>query len=133
MIVRIVMLALFPTTALAGDPPPIVITGDEQKQLDLTRPDGGLRAYGGVANIQVHRAEPGWTYNHHVDMACWKGRLYLAWDSTEKDEDVGVSRELYASSSDGVAWSAPRGLFQKGLSSHARWLLCPYLYMRLIV
>ena len=96
-----------------------------RSRIDFELPDGGLAAYPGVANIQVFRAArgddgKGWTYHHHVDLACWKGRLYLAWDTCEKDEDVWPSRELYATSADGVAWSEPAELFPQGLSTHLR-------------
>jgi hypothetical protein len=75
----------------------------------------------GVANIEVyHSGAGGWTYNHHVDMGCWKGRLYLAWDSCEKDEDVWPSREMYATSGDGYHWSEPRELFPQGSSTAMR-------------
>src|SRR5437764_977024 len=72
-------LLFFTARAFAGEP--IVITGPEQRELDLKLPTGALARAPGVANIQVHRASKGWTYNHHVDMAAWKGRLYVAWDS----------------------------------------------------
>ena len=29
----------------------------------------------------------GWTYHHHPDIACWKGRLYVGWNSCQRDED----------------------------------------------
>src|SRR5690349_169905 len=91
----------------AGEP--IEIVGNEQNKLDLSRTDGGLDPVEGVANVQGFRASwgapewsdgKGWTYHHHVDIGCWKGKLYVAWDSCEKDEDVGISRELYSTSND---------------------------------
>ena len=69
---------------------PIIIEGGEQSRLDPTLPDGGLQPYPGVQSYQVFRASrdvpqltdgKGWTYHHHVDMACWKGRLYVGWNS----------------------------------------------------
>ncbi len=52
---------------------------------DPKAPDGGLMYSPGVQNIQVYRAnrkpsalfrteqgeQPGWTYHHHTDLACW--------------------------------------------------------------
>ena len=94
-----------------------------------TRAEEALPAARGVCNVQVFRASrvwpeetdgKGWTYHHHVDMACWKGKLYVAWDSCEKDEDVWPSRELYASSTDGMEWTKPAELFPQGTSTAAR-------------
>jgi hypothetical protein len=62
----------------------------------------------------------GYTYNHHVDMACWRGRLYVAWSSAQKDEDTWPWRELYSTSTDGRSWSAPAELFPQGVSTPLR-------------
>ena len=107
--------------------PLLLITGDEQSRLDPALPDGGLPPAVGVQSFQVFRASPavrpdgnGWTYHHHVDLACWRGRLYVGWNSCEKDEDVWPSRELYSTSLDGRAWDAPRELFPQGISTPLR-------------
>jgi hypothetical protein len=63
---------------------------------------------------------PGWTYNHHVDLAAWQGRLYVAWNQCEKDEDVWPSREVYATSVDGEKWEGPQELFSQGVSTPIR-------------
>src|SRR5829696_1592097 len=98
----------------------IIIDGAEQSQLDPTLPDGGLAPAVGVESYQVFRASKdvpeltdgrGWTYHHHVDMACWRGRLYVGWNSCERDEDVWPSRELFSTSVDGRAWSGPQEMF----------------------
>jgi len=115
------------TTIFAADP--ITITGPEQSQIDESRPDGGLPPVPGVHNIQIFRASrdkpdltdrKGWTYNHHLDMAAWKGRLYVAWSSGEQDEDVWPWREVYSTSTDGITWSAPAELFPQGVSNPLR-------------
>ncbi|MEO6434329.1 MAG: exo-alpha-sialidase, partial [Tepidisphaeraceae bacterium] len=62
----------------------------------------------------------GWTYHHHVDMACWRGRLYVGWNSCERDEDVWPSRELYSTSIDGRTWTDPVELFPQGVSTPLR-------------
>ena len=111
------------------DDPQIIIEGGEQSRLDPTLPDGGLPPYPGVQSYQVFRASrdvpqltdgKGWTYHHHVDMACWKGRLYVGWNSCERDEDVWPSRELFSTSIDGRRWSDPAELFPHGLSTPLR-------------
>jgi hypothetical protein len=108
---------------------PIRIEGAEQGILNNKLPDGGLPPVVGVANFQVFRAsraEPGltdgkgWTYNHHVDIACWKGRLYVAWENGQKDEDTWPGRELFSSSADGVTWTTPGELFPVGVSNPLR-------------
>jgi hypothetical protein len=65
-------------------------------------PDGGLRYSPGVQNFQIARANrkpapffdngPGFTYQHHIDLGCWKGRLYAVWDMSPKDEDTRPCR-----------------------------------------
>ena len=99
-------------------------------------PDGGLRYSPGVQNIQVYRANrraspgfktlqpTGYTYNHHQDIACWKGKLYVAWVTGLKDEDIPPSQVMYASSTDGFNWSDPRNLFPPEMG----WQLRFYFY-----
>jgi hypothetical protein len=105
------------------------IHGPEQSLLDTTLPDGGLPPVVGVQSFQVFRAsidvpeitdQYGWTYHHHVDMASWKGRLYVGWNSCERDEDVWPSRELYSTSLNGSDWTAPAELFPHGVSTCLR-------------
>ncbi|MDW8262969.1 MAG: hypothetical protein RMJ35_10635, partial [Phycisphaerales bacterium] len=52
----------------------------------------------------------------HVDMACWKGRLYVGWNSCQRDEDVWPSRELFSTSVNGIEWTEPAEMFPQGLS-----------------
>jgi hypothetical protein len=105
------------------------IHGREQSILDPTLPDGGLPPLPRVHSFQIFRAssdvpaqtdQRGWTYHHHVDMACWKGRLYVGWNSCQRDEDIWPSRELYSTSLDGSAWSDPAELFPQGVSTCLR-------------
>ena len=109
--------------------PPIVIEGPEQARVDPSLPDGGLAPHPGVHSYQVFRASrdapeltdgKGWTYHHHVDMACWRGRLYVGWNSCERDEDVWPSRELFSTSVDGRTWNDPVELFPQGVSTPLR-------------
>ncbi len=109
-------------------PPDILrIEGNEASLIDVSLPDGGLPPYPGVGSYQVFRAsrvmkpdDVGFTYHHHVDIAIWRGRLCVAWNSCEKDEDLWPSRELFSTSADGIAWEKPRELFPMGLSTPLR-------------
>jgi hypothetical protein len=125
--VILLMAMVFAAPALAEDP--IRIEGSEQGALTDQFPDGGLPPVVGVENFQVFRAcrdmayatdGKGWTYNHHVDLACWKGRLYVGWENGQKDEDTFPGHEVISSSLDGVLWSAPREIFPVGLSNTMR-------------
>jgi hypothetical protein len=108
----VLFIWLATTPALAQDPLRIVGPTTASADMAVVRD---------VRHVVVHRAQSGgWTYNHHVDLGAWKGRLYVAWDSCEKDEDVGVSRELYATSTDGAKWSRAAQLFPQGLSTALR-------------
>ncbi|MHC4345341.1 MAG: PA14 domain-containing protein [Planctomycetota bacterium] len=87
--------------------------------------DGRLMYSPGVQNIQINRAnrkypppfpegtenERGWTYQHHVGIGCWKGRLYGIWDMTHVGEDNPPARLVYATSSDGFNWTEPKDLY----------------------
>jgi hypothetical protein len=113
MTVRSTLLSLL-LCAVAAAAEPLEIVGPTTATRDMP-------AVPGVNHVEVFRATVGgWTYNHHVDMGVWKGRLYVAWDQCEKDEDVGESRELYATSQDGLTWSKPQHLFPQGRSTAMR-------------
>jgi hypothetical protein len=109
---------------------PIIVHGDEQGRVNLSLPDGGLAPLVGVQNFQVFRAsrgrpdaadKDGWTYAHHQDLACWKGRLYAAWAMTPVDEDVPPYKVVYATSTDGCHWSAPADLFPRQMAWACRF------------
>ena len=101
---------------------PILVLGEEQRRIDMARPDGGVLPVVGVANIQLLRAcrsrpeladGDGWTYAHHMDLAVWKGWMYAAWAMTPRDEDVPPYKVVYATSTDGLHWSVPVDLFPR--------------------
>lgn len=105
----------------------IHIHGPEQSRIDLTLADGGLPPLPGVRSYGVFRASRdmrpdalGYTYHHHVDMACWKSKLYVGWNTCLKDEDLWPSRELLSVSDDGVNWSDPIEMFPQGVSMPLR-------------
>lgn len=110
-----------------NSPDPIINAAPEQQWIDPQLADGGLPPVLGVQNIGVFRASRvagadgrGFTYNHHVDLAQWRGRMYVAWTSGQKDEDVWPSHELFATSQDGFTWTAPAELFPQGASQSLR-------------
>jgi hypothetical protein len=108
---------------------PIRVLGREQELFRAALADGGIPPVVGVHSFCVFRASRdaaeltdgrGWTYHHHVDMAAWRGRLYVGWNSCEKDEDIWPSRELYSTSADGSAWTEPAEMFPQGISTPLR-------------
>ena len=120
--------ALTTRAATAGDEI-LRIEGAEVSHLDPARHDGGLPLARGVQSIGVFRAAPtrpdltdskGFTYHHHPDLAAWRGRLYVGWASSERDEDTWPARELYSTSQNGTDWSAPEELFPQGISTPLR-------------
>jgi len=119
------LITLTTSAAFAADPIKIL----NPPKIDFSRTDGGLPRVPGCQTAIVFRADParresdgspGWTYHHHPDIACWRGRLYVGWDSCERDEDVFPSKELYSTSTDGKHWSAPAELFPQGISTALR-------------
>ena len=87
--------------------------------------DGKLMYSPGVQNIQINRAnrkyppsfpagtenEQGWTYQHHVGIGQWKGKLYAVWDMTHVGEDNTPARLVYSTSDDGFNWAGPKDLY----------------------
>jgi hypothetical protein len=102
---------------------------------DRWAPDGHLMYSPGVQNIQISRANRkyppdlppaeenhlGWTYQHHIGIGCWKGKLYAVWDMTHKDEDIPPCHVVYSTSTDGFTWSKPRDLFPYGQAYNLRF------------
>jgi len=102
---------------------------------DRWAPDGHLMYSPGVQNIQISRANrkyppdlapaednrPGWTYQHHIGIGCWKGKLYAVWDMAHKDEDIPPCHVVYSTSSDGFTWSKPRDFFPYGQAYNLRF------------
>jgi hypothetical protein len=97
--------------------------------LNFNLSTGGLPVAPGLETYSVVRADKehpetsdgrGWTYQHHPDLAVWQGRLYVGWNSCERDEDVWPSRELISSSVDGRTWTKPEEMFPQGVSTPLR-------------
>jgi len=123
MSIRLTLIAFLVVAShlRAADSESLRIVGPEVAKLDFSRDDGGLQRATGSQTFVVFRAEAGgWTYHHHPDIACWRGRLYVGWNSCERDEDTWPSRELYSTSTDGERWSPPAELFPQGVSTPLR-------------
>jgi len=92
---------------------------------DGEAPDGRLMYSPEVQNIQINRANrkhppflppesenrKGWTYQHHVGIGAWKGKLYAVWDMTHVGEDNPPCHLVYSTSDDGFTWSEPKDLY----------------------
>ncbi|HUT31074.1 MAG TPA: PA14 domain-containing protein [Sedimentisphaerales bacterium] len=87
--------------------------------------DGRLMYCPAVQNIQISRANrkhppnfpndpensKGWTYQHHIGIGCWKGKLHAIWDMTHVGEDNPPCHLVYSTSDDGFNWSEPKDLY----------------------
>jgi len=130
----------------AASSPVLVITaepGSDELPLQYLGPDlpdkgasdGRLMYSPGVQNIQVARAnrkhppafpagtenEKGWTYQHHVGIGEWKGKLYGIWDMTHVGEDNPPVRVVYATSDDGFNWTGPKDLYPFNKAYNSRF------------
>lgn len=110
--------------------PEFPLTYEGPKPSGSNSVDGHLLFSPDVQNMEIYRSSrkpsaffggPGYTYAHHIDLACWKGQLYAAWGATLKDEDVLPGREVYATSEDGFHWSEPKNLFPPGQGWNMRF------------
>src|SRR5574344_345739 len=75
------------------------------------RHDGGLTPVVGVHNIQIMRAEKGWTYNHQPMMAYWNGKFWVHYLSDPRSEHEPPGRTMLTTSENGYTWTAPVVLF----------------------
>ncbi|MHC4240704.1 MAG: PepSY domain-containing protein, partial [Planctomycetota bacterium] len=124
-----------PTTpAVPGsDELPLQYIGDPLP--DKGAADGKLMYSPGVQNIQLLRAtrtsppdfpagtenEKGWTYQHHVGIGLWKGKIYGVWDMTHVGEDNPPVRLVYATSDDGFNWTGPKDLYPYNRAYNSRF------------
>jgi hypothetical protein len=118
-----------PLNLAAKQNEPLRIDAPELATLNFELRTGGLPVAPGLETYTVIRSDRehperaeglGWTYQHHPDIAAWHGRLYVGWNSCERDEDTWPSRELYSSSPDGKTWSKPQEMFPQGVSTPLR-------------
>jgi hypothetical protein len=71
----VLISALLTTAALAQNTAEPIRVIAPQTPIDFSKTDGGLPCALGSATFVIARPPDngGWTYNHHPDMACWKG------------------------------------------------------------
>lgn len=83
---------------------------------DVSRPDDlGLKPVPGTQTFTIYRAgEIGDKYVNGVALFGFKGKLYAQWQASDKDEDSTDTHVVYAVSTDGEHWSAPRALASAG-------------------
>ena len=83
---------------------------------DPSRPaDLGLTLAPGAESVTIFRpGASGNTYANGVVLLGFKGRLYAQWQASQKDEDSTDTHVVYAVSTDGTRWSAPKILADAG-------------------
>jgi len=108
---------------------PVRIKAPELAKLDFSQHTGGLPLVPCVETYSICRANRehlekaeglGYTYQHHQDLAIWKGRMYVGWNTCQVDEDTYPSRELISTSEDGQTWTRPVEMFPQGISTPLR-------------
>lgn len=78
-------------------------------------PDLGLRPAAGTRSATVFRATPEQgMFNNGAVPVVFKGRLYVQWQNSARDEDSPDTRVLYSHSDDGERWSPPAVLMAAG-------------------
>lgn len=99
---------LFSAAAGAGAAPFTVA----ENLFDIASPSTlGLPVADGTESAVVYRAVAEVSqYNHGAVLFAHNGLLYAQWQSSRRDEDAPDTRVLYASSHDGLHWSAAREL-----------------------
>jgi hypothetical protein len=117
------------TPAATNQDEPLHIDAPALATLNFDLSTGSLPVAPGLETYTVCRSDRehpetaeglGWTYQHHPDIAVWHGRLYVGWNSCQRDEDTWPSRELISSSADGRNWSKPAEMFPQGVSTALR-------------
>lgn len=108
---------------------PVRIKAPDLAYLDFSQSTGGLPMVPGVETYTICRTNReypenaegyGYTYQHHMDIAAWKGRLFTGWNTCKKDEDEWPSSELISTSEDGREWTRPVEMFPQGISTPLR-------------
>lgn len=75
---------------------------------DTAAPDLGLKPAPGTETITIFApGETGDRFANGAVLIAFKGRLYAQWQSSARDEDTSDTKVLFASSEDGLRWSAP--------------------------
>ena len=112
--------------AVQGPPTPEELALEQKLWLD-EYPDQTWKVVGqyptapGTVHTTVFSAdEARGLYNHSAHIAWQDGLFHATWSNQRYDEDAAGERVLYASSPDGLKWSAPRELVPS-LSPETPW------------
>jgi hypothetical protein len=111
-----------PLAALAAESAPAAkpVVSYIGSEFPDTSADGALRLIVGVQNIQVvranrtapeHQDKLAHTYLHAPMLAWWKGKFYLEYLSSARNESEAPCSTSLTTSTDGMAWETPRTIF----------------------
>ncbi|MDD4890474.1 MAG: dihydrodipicolinate synthase family protein [Phycisphaerae bacterium] len=89
--------------ATSGKLPPVHVITPEVLDEGLRRPPAK------ASHVTLYRAvEDGFGYNHHAAITVFGGRYFAAWSAGRMNEDNPGQIVQFATSGDGVTWSAPQ-------------------------
>jgi hypothetical protein len=93
---------------------------------DASRPDTlGLTRAPGAETLTVFRPGDGDNaYNHGAVVTAFRGRLYVQWQTSRRDEDAPDTHVVYSTSTDGRGWSRPVSLTRprtEGMTTSGGW------------
>ena len=103
---RILCICLLSTaSSLANDMAPI---RPAAKLFDQRQPNTlGLATIRGKHRSIYRATADGYKFCHHANLGVWRDRLYLMWSNGIAHEDHNGQRVMFATSRDGLSWSAP--------------------------
>ena len=115
--------AVLSTARAADADDPIRIDAPELAKMDFSRTDGGLEPVAGLRTFVLLRADKerpelsdcsGLDLSPSSGFGLLEGQAVRGLEFNERDEDTGMSRELYRTSADGEHWSPLAELFPAG-------------------
>lgn len=125
LLAALVLISSIVIAQQTAEEAPIRVSGGLFEQ---SRPETlGLETLPGTETITVFRPGEGDnTFNHGAVIAEFQGRLFVQWQTSQKDEDSADTHVVYSSSPDGGKWSEPAILARPGpgtmMTSGGWWL-----------